>query len=261
MPEERCLSQARPEEEEDFSSPNDSEAEEEISESPPPSQGVQEVTKISSQKSLLEFRCKVEDAILGNYIYGFKGIGRNKQDLQDITLWGVPLLPTKGHEGTDVVLMKFLKAKDYKVSEAFSMLCKVMKWRRDFKVDGILDEKMRPEFESMWRINSTDKEGRPLCYLSFRDLQNKEFKKKLFRADGKLEEFLRWRVQCIEKAIQELNFAPGGATCFFQITDWKNTPRHNIKELLWLCRKLLNLLRDYYPGLVYKNVSLFILPH
>ncbi|CAI9107634.1 OLC1v1007035C1 [Oldenlandia corymbosa var. corymbosa] len=242
---------------------NDSESEHETSEPGLPSPDGQETreptrkeTKISSQKSLLEFRCKVEDAILGNYIYGgIRGnAARKKENLQEITLWGVPLLPSKGHPGTDVVLMKFLKAKDYKVPDAFSLLCKMMKWRKDFKVDGILNEKMCPEFGNMWRINGADKEGRPLCYLSFRDLQNKELKRKLFRADGKLEEFLRWRIQCIEKAIRELDFGPGGATCFFQVTDFKNSPVQSMGELRWICRKMLNLFRDNYPGILHKNV-------
>lgn len=259
MPEEKVLSHSLAQE--DDRSPNDSDSEEEISDQAPlPCQdGTCEMEmNILGKKSLLEFRCRVEDAILGNYIYGAKGNGRTKGNLSDITLWGVPLLPSKGNQGTDIVLMKFLKAKNYKVSDAFSMLSKMMKWRRDFKVDGILDEKLCPELENTWRINGTDKEGRPLCYLTFGDFRNKELKKKLLRADGKLEEYLRWRIQCIEKGIQELSFSPGGTNCILQITDFKKAPKQNIKEFRWFCKKMLTLLREYYPGIIYKNVSLFI---
>ncbi|KAF6150941.1 hypothetical protein GIB67_026862 [Kingdonia uniflora] len=83
--------------------------------------------KPRAKKALLEFRCRIEDPIVGNYILGrFKTAcdccmsDHNHTKLQEsgISLWGVPLLPSKGHEGTDIILMKFLRAKDYKVNEA-----------------------------------------------------------------------------------------------------------------------------------------------
>ncbi|OMO73662.1 hypothetical protein COLO4_26950 [Corchorus olitorius] len=42
-------------------------------------------------------------------------------------------MPSKRHEGTDIVLAKFLKAKDYKVHEALEMLRNTLKWRNEFK--------------------------------------------------------------------------------------------------------------------------------
>ncbi|KAL3517703.1 hypothetical protein ACH5RR_020292 [Cinchona calisaya] len=258
MPEEKALSRLQAKEDDSIPTDFESEEDQEIPDQPSHDDRACEMEmNISGKKSLLKFRCKVEDAILGNYIFGAKGNSRikgNLNDNKDITLWGVPLLPSKGHEGTNIILMKFLKAKDYKVSDAFAMLSKMMKWRRDFKVDGILDEKLCPELENVWRINGVDKEGRPLCYLSFRDFPDKEMKKKLLRADGKLEEFLRWRIQCIEKGIQMLNFNPGGTNCIVQISDFKNAPRQSIKELRWFCKKMINLLHDYYPGIMYKDL-------
>ncbi|KAI3949435.1 hypothetical protein MKX01_000083, partial [Papaver californicum] len=45
---------------------------------------------------------------------------------KDISLWGVPLLPSAGSEATDVILLKMLK--------------NTLQWRRDNKIDSILDE-------------------------------------------------------------------------------------------------------------------------
>ncbi|CDP03745.1 unnamed protein product [Coffea canephora] len=258
MPEDKALSKS--EAREDGSSPNESESSEEeiCDQAPLPSQNDQTCQmkmNASRKKSLLEFRCRVEDAILGNCIFGAKGNARTKEKSnKDITLWGVPLLPSKGHEATDIVLMKFLKAKDYKVSDAFAMLCKMMKWRRDFKVDGILEENLCPKLQNMWRIEGVDKEGRPICYLTSKDFSDREMNKKPLRADGKLEELLRWRIQCIEKGIQLLNFSPGGANSILQITDLKNAPGQSIKEMRWFCNKMIKLIHEYYPGIMHKNL-------
>ena len=42
--------------------------------------------------------------------------------IKDISIWAVPLLPNKSYEGTDIILLKFLRAREFKVKEAFEML-------------------------------------------------------------------------------------------------------------------------------------------
>lgn len=86
----------------------------------------------------------MENAILSKYILGKdqkeKQNGKVQGNLKELTLWGVPLLPNKGHETIDVILMKFLKARDFKAIEAFNMLQKTLKWRRRLKIDQILED-------------------------------------------------------------------------------------------------------------------------
>jgi hypothetical protein len=60
----------------------------------------------------------------------------------------VSLLPSKGNEGIDVVLLKFLRAREFKVNEAFEMLKKTLKWRKEMKIDSILDEDFGSELAS-----------------------------------------------------------------------------------------------------------------
>ncbi|KAL0459399.1 UNVERIFIED_CONTAM: Patellin-4 [Sesamum latifolium] len=102
--------------------------------------------KKTRSKSLVEFRFRVEEAIRGNYLVVRKNDDKseNAEDFRDIRLWGVPLLPSHGHEGTDTVLMKFLKAKRYKVHEAFTLLRKTLKWRGDFRPDEVVGKSSGP---------------------------------------------------------------------------------------------------------------------
>ena len=217
------------------------------------------------KKALLEFRCRVEDAILGNYLLGKpnKFLPRNEtikqtEILRQITLWGVPLLPSKGHEGTDIVLLKFLRAKDFKVHEAFNMLRRTLKWRKEYKTDEILDEKLGlSDLENkVMYLNSKDKEGRPLCYNVYEAFRDRESYKKAFGSEEKREEFLRWRIQFMEKGIKNLSFKDGGVNSMVQITDLKNSPGPAMKELRSVSKKALVLLQENYPELIHKNVSL-----
>lgn len=223
--------------------------------------------KLKIRKSLLEFRCKVEDSILGNYLLGEQKhenlitqgekIGVSKEQLRDISLWGVPLLPSKAHEGTDIVLMKFLKAKDYKVSDAFDMLQKTMIWRSENRIDRIMDEDLDSEMEGAGFLDSRDKEGRPVCYHVCGVFRDKDVYKRNFGTQKKREKFLRWRIQLMEKAVRKLSFREGGVDSIIQIYDLKHTPQQGMKELNSLSKKAVVLFQNYYPELVYKNIVVY----
>ena len=210
--------------------------------------------KLKKKKSLLEFRCKIEDAILGNYFLGEgEKVAVSKENLRDITLWGVPLLPSKGHEGTDIVLMKFLRAKDFKVNDAFEMLQKTMVWRIKNNIDKILDEDLGSDFENVVVLNSRDKEGRPVCYHVFEIFKDKGLYKKTFGTQQKCDLFLRWRVQTMEIALKRLSFK-GGVDGIIQVYDLKNVSLQGMKELSSISKKSLMLFQNYYPEIVYKNI-------
>ncbi|KAF8388234.1 hypothetical protein HHK36_026900 [Tetracentron sinense] len=217
--------------------------------------------KPHTKKALLEFRCKVEDAILGNYIFGrshvsiYKEEGsKERENFTEISIWGIPLLPSKAHEGTDVILLKFLKARDFKVSEAFEMLQKTLIWRKEFKTDGILEENLGSDLENVVYMNSTDKKGHPLCYNIYGAFKDKELYQKTFGTEEKREEFLRWRIQFMEKGIKKLSFKDGGVNSMVQITDLKNSPGPAMKELGAASKKAVLLLQDNYPEFVLRNI-------
>ncbi|XP_022847946.1 patellin-4-like [Olea europaea var. sylvestris] len=173
---------------------------------------------------------------------------------KEISIWGVPLLASKGDEGTNVVLLKFLRARDFKVNDAFEMLEKTLQWRKEFKIDSILNEEFGPELNSAAYMNGVDREGHPLCYNIFGVLDNEEIYQKTLGNEEKREQFLRWRVQLMEKGIQKLEFKPGCVNSLVQINDLKNSPGASKKEVRAAVNKPIALLQDNYPEFVAKNI-------
>ncbi|KAJ4966625.1 hypothetical protein NE237_018474 [Protea cynaroides] len=145
----------------------------------------------------------------------------------DISLWGVPLLPSKGAEGTDVILLKFLRARDFKVNDAFEMLMNTLQWRKEFKIDSILDEDLGSDLNSVAYMNGVDRKGHPVCYNIY----------------GLMEE-----------GIQKLDFKQGGVSSILQFTDLKNSPGPSKKELRISTKQAVGLLQDNYPEFVPRNI-------
>lgn len=173
---------------------------------------------------------------------------------RDITLWGVPLLPSKCAEGNDVILLKFLRAREFKVNEAFEMLKKTLEWRKEFKTDSILEEELGQDISSVAYMNGVDREGHPICYNIYGVLENQELYQKTFGTEEKRNQFLRWRIQLMEKGIQKLDFKPGGVTSLLQINDLSNSPGPSKKEIRIATKQAVGLLQDNYPEFVARNV-------
>ncbi|WMV34833.1 hypothetical protein MTR67_028218 [Solanum verrucosum] len=174
---------------------------------------------------------------------------------EEVSIWGIPLL---ADERSDVILLKFLRARDFKVKEAFSMLKSVVAWRKEFKIDEVLDEKeLGQGLEKVVYNHGVDKEGHPVCYNAFGEFQDKELYQNTFADDKeKLTKFLRWRIQFMEKSIRNLDFSPDGINTFVQILDLKNSPGLFFykKELRQATNRALLLLQDNYPEFVAKQV-------
>lgn len=219
--------------------------------------------KRKKKKALLEFRCRLEDAILGNYLLGKpkkntlskEESEKQREELMEITLWDVPLLPSKGHEGTDILLLKFLRARDFKVADAFEMLRKTLKWRNEYKTDEILGEELGSNVDSVLYLKGRDKQGRPLYFTVYGALKDKELFKKTLGSEDKCEEFLRSRIHYMEKGIKKLNFKNGGVDSIVQIKDLKNSPGPAMKELRSVSKRAFSLLQNNYPDFIHKNVS------
>ncbi|XP_031496688.1 patellin-6-like [Nymphaea colorata] len=168
-----------------------------------------------------------------------------------VSVWGVPLLG--GDERADVVLLKFLRARDFRVQDAMAMLEKCLDWRKEFKTDGILDEDLGfKELEGVVAyMHSYDKEGHPVCYNAYGVFKDKEMYDKVFGDEEKLKRFLRWRVQVLERGINLLHFKPGGVNSMIQVTDLKNMPK---RELRVASSQILSLFQDNYPEMVARKI-------
>ncbi|KAK1612416.1 hypothetical protein QYE76_036089 [Lolium multiflorum] len=177
---------------------------------------------------------------------------------KDVALWGVPLLPSKGDEATDVVLLKFLRARDFKAGAAFEMLRRTLRWRRDWTSLAATsstpssDDDAVPE--GACRLDGADREGHPVCYNALGVFADEAvYRAALGDGEGRAR-FLRWRVSAMESHVAQLDFAPGGAASLLQVTDLKGSPGPARKDFRVAVRQVLDLFQDNYPELVARNI-------
>ncbi|KAL6961967.1 Patellin-3 [Sarracenia purpurea var. burkii] len=170
---------------------------------------------------------------------------------EEVSIWGVPLLMD---DRTDAILLKFLRAREFKVKDAFVMLRNTIHWRKEFKIDALVDEDLGDDLEKVVFMQGFDKEGHPVCYNVYGEFQNKELYQKTFGDEEKRMSFLRWRIQFLERTIRKLDFWPGGICTIFQVSDLKNSPGPGKRELRLATRLALQLLQDNYPEFVAKQV-------
>lgn len=206
----------------------------------------------SEKKSLNELKHLVRDA-LDNHQFG--SVPKPEEDAaanesEEVTIWGVPLL---GDDRSDVVLLKFLRARDFKVKDSLTMLKNTVKWRRDFKIDELVDEDLVDDLDKVVFMHGHDREGHPVCYNVYGEFQNKELYNKTFSDEEKRKHFLRTRIQFLERSIRKLDFSSGGVSTIFQINDMKNSPGLGKKELRSATKQAVQLLQDNYPEFVFKQ--------
>ncbi|XP_021748896.1 patellin-3-like [Chenopodium quinoa] len=169
----------------------------------------------------------------------------------EVSIWGIPLLKD---DRTDVILLKFLRARDFRVNDAFSMLKNTLIWRENFGIDKLVDEDLGDALEKVVFMHGHDREGHPVCYNVYGEFQNKDLYAKTFSSEEKREKFLKWRIQFLEKSIRKLDFDAGGVNTIFQVNDLKNAPGPGKRDLRLATRQALHLLQDNYPEFVAKQV-------
>ncbi|KAK4748168.1 hypothetical protein SAY87_014754 [Trapa incisa] len=205
--------------------------------------------KPSEKKALQILRDKIATA---------HSSAEDNDDNSTLTIWGIPLLPLAGGDDrSDVVLLKFLRARDFRVADAHAMLEKCLQWRREFGVERLVEEedeelKGFKELEGIVAfMHGCDREGRPVCYNAYGVFRDKEMYERVFGDDEKLKRFLRWRVQVLERGIKLLNFKPGGVNSIIQVTDLKDMPK---RELRVASNQILSLFQDNYPEMVARKI-------
>ncbi|XP_058731146.1 patellin-3-like [Vicia villosa] len=170
---------------------------------------------------------------------------------EEVSIYGIPLL---ADERSDVILLKFLRARDFKVKEAFTMIKDTIRWRKEFGIEELLDEKLGDELEKAVYMHGFDKENHPVCYNIYGEFQNKELYKKTFSDEEKRQNFLRWRIQFLEKSIRNLDFNNGDACTIVHVNDLKDSPGPGKWELRQATKQALQLFQDNYPEFVAKQV-------
>ncbi|KAD3068565.1 hypothetical protein R6Q59_017425 [Mikania micrantha] len=208
--------------------------------------------KKKKRKALIELRTRLEDSIINYTLIGEKY--KANEHLREIELWGVPLLPSRGLDRTDMILKKFLKAKDYNAQNAFEMIGKTIMWREDFNVDKVFDEMFGPDLDNIGYVEGKDKAGHPLCYQMYEAFKDKEILRYRLGTKESSDQFLRWRIRLMERCIQKLDFRPDGSDSVIQIIDVKNIPRQFLNEIFQGSKKYFSILQENYPGIIYRFV-------
>ncbi|XP_044473097.1 patellin-6-like [Mangifera indica] len=169
----------------------------------------------------------------------------------ECSMWGIHLLG--GDEKADVILLKFLRARDFRVLDSFNMLEKCLAWRKEFGADGVVGEDLGfKELEGLVAyMQGNDKEGHPVCYNAYGVFRDKDMYERIFGDEEKLNKFLRWRVQVLERGINLLHFKPGGINSIIQVTDLKDMPK---RELRVASNQILSLFQDNYPEMVARKI-------
>ncbi|KAL8093107.1 hypothetical protein AgCh_035121 [Apium graveolens] len=184
-----------------------------------------------------------------------KALQELKQKLQEshdqVSMWGIQLLSNE--ERADVIILKFLRARDFRVQESFQMLVKCLEWRKEFEADGIVEEDLNfKELEGIVAyMSGYDRDGHPVCYNAYGIFRDKDMYERIFGDDDKLQKFLRWRVQVLERGIKLLHFKPGGINSIIQVTDLKDMPK---RELRVASNHILSLFQDNYPEMVARKI-------
>ncbi|KAK9058643.1 hypothetical protein SSX86_023485 [Deinandra increscens subsp. villosa] len=200
------------------------------------------------QKSLQDFKTLIQEAITNK---DSTFLQNPEEPISEISIWGIPILKD---DRTDVVLLKFLRARDFKVKDSFTMLKDTLQWRKTFGIDSLVEEDFGDDLEKVVFNHGFDKEGHPICYNVYGEFQNKDLYQKTFSDDEKRLKFLRWRIQFLERSIRKLDFRSGGVNTIFQINDLKNAPGPGKRELRLATGQALQLLQDNYPEFVAKQV-------
>lgn len=170
---------------------------------------------------------------------------------EEVSIWGIPLLQD---ERSDVILLKFLRARDFKVKDAFTMLKNTVRWRKEFGIDALLEEDYGNDWDEVVFTHGYDKEGHPVCYNVFSEFQRKDLYQNTFANEEKRQKFLRWRIQFLEKSIRNLDFSPTGISTIVQVNDFKNFFGLGKRELWQATNQAVQLFQDNYPEFLAKQV-------
>ncbi|KAL9269823.1 Patellin-3-like protein, partial [Drosera capensis] len=172
---------------------------------------------------------------------------------EEVFLWGIPLL---GDDRSDTILLKFLRARDFKVKEALAMLKNTVRWREELGVEALLEEDLGSDYENVVFVHGFDKEKRPVLYNVFGEFQNKELYQNTFSDAEKQKKFLMWLVQFLERTARKFDFGPTGINSLVLVNDLKNSPGYDKWDLYKVANKFLQLLQDNYPEFVAKQVCI-----
>ncbi|KAG5358167.1 Phosphatidylinositol transfer protein [Yarrowia sp. B02] len=155
--------------------------------------------------------------------------------------------PGKAYSETtrDIILLKFLKARDYDVAQASEMLLDALKWRKEFDPLGCASAEHDSKFDKLGVITAKGAGGQPQVtnWNLYGAVSNR---KEIF---GDLKGFLRWRVGIMERSLALLDFSkPGAGSMLLQVHDYKNVSFLRLDaETKAASKETIRVFQSYYP--------------
>lgn len=145
----------------------------------------------------------------------------------------------------DIILLKFLKARDYDVVQATEMLTDALKWRKEFDPLSCASAKHDAKFDKLGVITAKGQGGEDQVtnWNLYGAVSNR---KEIF---GDLEGFLRWRVGIMERSLALLDFTkPGAGSMLLQVHDYKNVSFLRLDaETKKASKETIRVFQSYYP--------------
>ncbi|CAI2169419.1 18740_t:CDS:2 [Funneliformis geosporum] len=168
---------------------------------------------------------------------------------ENYTLWEVALDKDSKDERLDVILIKFLRARSFDVNKSKEMMKKCIEWRIGFNADELLTETFPSSiFAKIGFIHKHDKEFRPVTYNLYGRINNQE----IF---GNMDQFIRWRMQLMEKGIKLLDFA--NVDQMIQVHDYNLVTYSSYDKTAKQASKLVTeIMQENYPEFL--AVKLFV---
>ncbi|QNP97728.1 Phosphatidylinositol transfer protein SFH5 [Yarrowia lipolytica] len=145
----------------------------------------------------------------------------------------------------DIILLKFLKARDYDIAQTKDMLTDALKWRKEFDPLDCASAKHDSKFDKLGVITDKGAGGEPQVtnWNLYGAVSNR---KEIF---GDLKGFLRWRVGIMERSLALLDFTkPGAGSMLLQIHDYKNVSFLRLDaETKAASKETIRVFQSYYP--------------
>jgi len=165
-------------------------------------------------------------------------------------IWGVDVswvhsetTDAKEKEEGRTVIRKYLKASEGVVDTAVTRILDTIKWRKEFVTEALLNRTFNDSFKDAGYVHKTDKQGRPVMYNIYGVHQD------IF---SDLQEFLKWRVQLMEKGVALLDLP--NVDSMVQIHDYDGVSMFSSNEQTKAAAKeTVKLFGDHYPELLSKK--------
>ncbi|KAM9961451.1 hypothetical protein ACTFIR_004301 [Dictyostelium discoideum] len=120
-----------------------------------------------------------------------------EEEEKQLKIWNIDL--ENDSKERDIILLKFLRAREFKIENSKQMLIDSLIWRKQNQVDDekIVNEVFPDYYKNIGTIFKTDKEGRPVMINHYHAINPDVIFK-----DG-VDQFVRWKVQQMEIAIRD----------------------------------------------------------